>query len=364
MKRISKFVLLVGTLLALFLMTLPTAGASADVRGGCNEETATALGEEYDLNPFAPIVTKMSPLCGEFLGPGIEAMAARAVPATCGGYAGWAVFRHEADGSWQLVFKERDGAWNLTAVGNDLEETDKILGLREPRCGKPRSTKTRVWHWDGRQLAAGRWSVHPYGSDPWFIVSSGHFGVSCIIVNDPKVPSRAYHNGVTCVNSTRHGVAQKAELRPAGEVKICRTHKPQGCGGGTPCGCAVDAVEVHPGEQVVEEGFTCLVARTSVACTVPTGQGFTITSSKMKRLSARAARSALQKPAHCVVPNIKGEVLNRAIKILTNHWCGLGTIKESAPKHHGTLRVIRQRPKPGTVLKLGGWVSMVLGPTA
>src|SRR5262245_1125007 len=75
------------------------AVASSATTGACNEQTATELGDEYDLNPFAPIVTTMSPLCGEFLGPGVESMIARAIPATCGGYAGWGAFRREADGS-------------------------------------------------------------------------------------------------------------------------------------------------------------------------------------------------------------------------------------------------------------------------
>jgi hypothetical protein len=284
-----------GTLLiviAACFAAIPAAAASSETTGACNEQTATELGGEYDLNPFAPIVTTMSPLCGEFLGSGVESMIARAIPATCGGYAGWGAFRREADGSWQLVQKERNGQIDLKASGNDLEETLKILGFREPRCGKVKSTRTRTWHWNGQQLATGTWSVHPYGLAPTLNVSAGHFGVICTIADSPKVPSlpgHRYHNGVACLNFTRHSVPQKADLWPGGKVKTCRTQK--GCGGNVQCGCAVDVVEVHPGEQIVKGRFTCLVTQTSVTCTVATGQGFTVTANTVKRLPKRLGTS-------------------------------------------------------------------------
>ena len=170
MTRMFKFAVPVALLLVLLLATSPAAWASSEVRGGCDEATATALGEEYDLNPFAnpfaPEPVKMSPLCGEFLEPGIEAMIARAVPATCGGYAGWAAFRHEADGSWQLVWREQGGQWNLEAVGNELKETGRILGPHDALCVGRTATKTRLWHWNGQEFVAGPWTVHPVKRTP------------------------------------------------------------------------------------------------------------------------------------------------------------------------------------------------------
>jgi len=285
MKALKMGVLLIvaATLFAI----LPVTSASADISGGCNEQTATELGEQYNLNPFAPVVTAMSPLCGEFLGPGVESMVARAVPATCGGYFGWGAFRRETDGSWRLVQKEENGQWFLKASGNDLEETLKILGPRDPRCGKAKSTKTRIWHWDGQQLVSGPWTVHPYGLAPTFLAGF----VDCTIADNPKVPSlpgHRYHNGVSCLNFTKHYVPQKGDLWPGGKVRTCRTQKR--CGGHVQCGCTVDGVEVHPGDQVVKGRFTCVIARKSVTCTIATGQGFTITANTVKRLPAPAAR--------------------------------------------------------------------------
>jgi hypothetical protein len=294
MKRILKSAVPAVLLLVLLLPISPAAQASSKVQGECDEATANALGEEYDLNPFAnPFASepaKMSPLCGEFLGPGSEAMADRALPATCGGYAGWAVFRHEADGSWELVMHEADGAWDLEAVGNDLEETDRILGPNDARCTGKTATKARLWHWNGKEFVAGPWAVHPIGLTPSFIANPGHYGIDCRIADNPKVPKlpgHFYHNGVSCV-SYNHRYVQKAELWPGGKTKACRTHQQEGCGGGTSCGCAFDAVEVHTGEQVVLGRFTCQIGRKSVRCTITTGRkagrGFVINQNRIKRL--------------------------------------------------------------------------------
>jgi hypothetical protein len=268
--------------LVLCLTVLPVAGASASTTGPCNEETATALGEEYDLNPFAPITKAMSPLCGEFLGPGVEAMVARAIPATCGGYAGWAAFRHEADSSWQLVWKERNGQWDLKAVGNDLEETDKILGPHEPRCGEARTTKTRIWHWNGQAFVYGPWMVHLLGTAPTFLRRVGQRSVQCTMGDTPG----GRHNGVSC-NSTVYAKGryyrQRADLRPSGQVKVCRKHSPRGCEG-IFCGCSDDFPELFPGELVVIGRFTCQISKHGVRCTNNIGKGFVITPKKIRRL--------------------------------------------------------------------------------
>jgi hypothetical protein len=279
-------VVLIGATLC--LAALPVAGASASVRGDCNEATATALGDEYDLNPFAPIYTGMSPLCGEFLGPGIEAMVDRALPATCGGYAGWAVFRHEADGSWQLVFKERDGQWELNAVGNDLEEVDKILGPREPRCLDARTTKTRIWHWNGQQFVAGPWTVHLSGPSGAFDARWGRSGVLCFVADNPKLepppPGSVYHNGATCVTgNSRH--SQQADLYPSGRVKTCRVHRPTKSCAGSYCGCDENIPQIHANEEVVVGRYTCQVRKHSVKCFNEAGQGFVINQKRIKRLA-------------------------------------------------------------------------------
>lgn len=282
MRRTLKLALPAGLLVVLFLMALPTAGASASATGPCNEATATTLGEEYDLNPFAPITRQMSPLCGEFLGSGSEALIARAIPSTCGGYAGWAAFRHEADGSWQLVSKYRNGQLDLESVGNDLEETLGILGPNDARCVGEKSTKTRVWHWDGQQFVAGSWTVHLKSGLSAFLAKGPHFALPCVIADTPA----NRFNGASCKSGKlvrRRVYTQKADLRPSGQVKICKKYGVRSCGG-APCGCDEDFVKVLPGEQVVTGRFTCQVLRNGVNCFSAPGQGFFMNQSKAMRL--------------------------------------------------------------------------------
>jgi hypothetical protein len=282
MRRILKSGLLAGLLLAMSMMTLPTAGASAGVRGACNAETATALGEEYDLNPFAPIVTEMSPLCGEFLGPGVEAMVVRAVPATCGGYAGWAVFRHEADGSWQLVWKYRNGQTDLVAVGNDLEETNRILGPNDARCTGETATKARIWHWNGQSFEAGPWSVHLLGTHPSFVAEFGPRSALLCSIGDVPGPKP----GASCETNKlkrRRQYKVRAELKPSGRVKICKKYGAASCGSFA-CGCTEDVPRISPSEQVVVGRFTCLVLPHAVRCTIASGQGFQMSPKKIARL--------------------------------------------------------------------------------
>jgi hypothetical protein len=273
---------LVAGLLTMSLMILSTAGASADVRGACNEETATALGEEHDLNPFAPTTSAMSPLCGEFLGPGIEAMVARAVPATCGGYSGWAVFRHEPDGSWQLLWKYESGQTDLVAVGNDLEETNRILGPNSPRCTGKGATKARIWHWNGQAFEAGPWSVHLLGTHPSFVAEFGSRSALVCSIGDVPGPKP----GASCeTNKLKRGrqYKVKGDLKPSGRVRICKKYGAASCGSFS-CGCTGDFPRIVPGEQVVAGRFTCVVLPNAVECTIASGQGFWMSRKKITRL--------------------------------------------------------------------------------
>lgn len=286
MRPVLRSGLLAGLLLVMSLVMLPSVGASAAVRGACDAETATLLGEEHDLNPFAPITTAMSPLCGEFLGPGIEAMVARAIPATCGGYAGWAVFRREADGSWRLVWRYRNGQTDLVAVGNDLEETHRILGRNSARCAGKTATKTRIWHWNGQTFETGPWSVHPLGTHPSFVVEFGSRSALLCSIGDVPEPKP----GASCEsNKIKRGRQYKvrAELKPSGQVKICKKYGAGSCGSFA-CGCTEDLVRIAPGEQVVVGRFTCFVLPNAVQCTIAGGTGFQMSRKKVVRLGQAA----------------------------------------------------------------------------
>lgn len=287
MRRVLRITLLWTLLPVLFLINLSPGAASAGTTDGCDDQTATVLGERNDLNPFAPGTTAMSALCGEFLGPGIEAMVARAVPATCGGYAGWAVFQHESDGSWQLVWRYRNGQTDLAAVGNELEETNNILGPGDARCAGEKATKTRVWQWSGQRFLAGPWSIHPLGLAPTFIAEWTRFAITCQMADDQKVNALPgnVHNGVSCF-SVNPRYSLRAELRPDAQVKTrrCRGLRSQSRCIGSYCGCADDLTRVNTGEQVVVGRFTCLVLKASVDCVNTTGQGFAINPRKVRRL--------------------------------------------------------------------------------
>jgi hypothetical protein len=288
MGRVPKFMLLCTLLPMMFLMNLSPAAASSAATGPCDDVTATTLGEQYDLNPFAPNTTAMSALCGEFLGPGIEAMIARAIPATCGGYAGWAAFRRQSDDSWQLVWRYRNGQSDLVAVGSDLGETNRILAPRDARCVGETATKTRTWHWTGQQFEGSPWSIRPLGLAPSFITEWSHAGIICQMADDPKVETLpgSVHNGVSCFSVNSH-YSLRAELLVDARVKMkkCKEglHSQSQCTGSY-CGCADDFTKVKPGEQVVVGRFTCRVLKSSVECVNATGQGFVINPRKTRSL--------------------------------------------------------------------------------
>lgn len=283
----------IGTLLiGILLYSVPALamGASADVQGECDEATATALGEEYGLNPFAPATTAMSPICGEFLGPGIEAMIARAIPATCGGYFGWAAFSRQPDGSWKLVWRYKNGQADLQAIGDDLEETNQVLGPHDVRCAGEKTTKTRIWHWDGQRFVAGPWSIHPKPSilAPSFFLTVRGSGIFCTMADSPKIPTlpgHNYHNGVSCISFGRFN-DQHAVLRPNGTVRSCRNHgRRHDCIYPQLCGCGEDDISVHVGEQMVVGRYACRIRRRSVKCLDEAGAGFVISPRKVRRLT-------------------------------------------------------------------------------
>lgn len=69
-------------------------------------------------------------------------------------------------------------------------------------------------------------------------------------------------------------------------------------------------------------------------------------------------------PTHCIVPKVKGKKFKRALKLIRRHHCSLGNIREVKKPHYPhkhKKRVVRQRPKAGTILPIGGRVSLVVG---
>ena len=63
---------------------------------------------------------------------------------------------------------------------------------------------------------------------------------------------------------------------------------------------------------------------------------------------------------HCGVPNAKGKTLAMAKKTIHSHNCTVGTITHAASLTVGNGHVISQKPKPGTQLRLGAKVNLVV----
>jgi len=261
------------------------SAAPAAVTDDCGQDAGLAVIEEHpELDPFPPPFAVGQVLCGEFLGPGSEAMVVPILPSTCGVYFGWAAFRRLGDDSWQLAWKYDNGQTNLVAVGTDLEETVSILGSHDPRCtDAQKSTKTRSWHWDGQKFVASSWTVHLEQGLEAFLAAGPGFGIPCLIGDEPGGGLR----GASCKSGKLKGrriYTQLAEIRGDGKrLRTCQKFGVRACGG-APCGCYEDLIEVGLGERVVAGRFSCSVRRHGVACTASTGAGFFINENKIRRL--------------------------------------------------------------------------------
>lgn len=270
--------------LALLLAALLAPGGAAGANAGeCGQDTGRALVEEdQELNLLSPYGVGQV-LCGEFFGPGSQAMIVPLLPPTCGGYLGWVAFSRLGDGSWQSVLREKNGQTNVVAIGADLEETVTILGRNDPRCtNAEKSTKTRIRHWNGKEFVAGPWTVHLETGASSFAAIGPRFALQCQIGDEPDVSYR----GASCKSGKvvgRNVLTQSAEVRPSERVRICRKFGMRSCGG-APCGCYEDFVKVQVGERVTSGRFTCRVARGGVTCTSASGQGFFINPGKVRRV--------------------------------------------------------------------------------
>lgn len=79
------------------------------------------------------------------------------------------------------------------------------------------------------------------------------------------------------------------------------------------------------------------------------------------REAAEAAAAVLRQRARaCVVPLLRGDTLAAAGRALANAHCRLGKVSRSR-RHHETILVTRQDPRPGETLPVGGRVTLTLG---
>jgi len=65
-------------------------------------------------------------------------------------------------------------------------------------------------------------------------------------------------------------------------------------------------------------------------------------------------------PSKCVVPKVKGKTLSAAKRAIVSHACSVGAIKHAASRSVKKGHVISQKPKPGSRLKHGAKVNLVV----
>jgi hypothetical protein len=83
---------------------------------------------------------------------------------------------------------------------------------------------------------------------------------------------------------------------------------------------------------------------------------------RQRREAAEHAAAAVRMRAHrvCVVPSLRGDTLSAARRALADAHCRLGRVNRPR-RHHRTLLVTRQNPRPGKTLPAGSGVMLTLG---
>jgi PASTA domain/Divergent InlB B-repeat domain len=84
------------------------------------------------------------------------------------------------------------------------------------------------------------------------------------------------------------------------------------------------------------------------------------TSCSVTMNQAQEADVTFARKLTCVVPKLKGKTLTAAKSVIKRAHCGVGTIKHRASRTVKKNHVISQKPKPGTRLKQGAKVTLVV----
>lgn len=175
----------------------PAPAPVTSASGPCSKAEARRVVERLRLgstgdpdvsNPVAQV------LCGAFVGPGSQAMAASLAIPSCGRTAGWVVFRRTA-GTWQLVLTRNNGA-DLGVVGSGIRETQFVLRPGDAHCFPTGGTRSRTWRWNGTRLTSGAWKQSGSASpaSPSTSLPSGYLktpsgNIVCVERLDGRPPS-------------------------------------------------------------------------------------------------------------------------------------------------------------------------------
>ena len=242
----------------------------------CSMATAAQLVEQHRLNGFQLPNPVAQLLCGEFMGPGSDAMAVTigAAP-TCWPIQSWAIFGVR-QGTWRLL-KEIPAYLipPLTAVGGDIREETAVHRPGDPRCIPSGGTHARRWHWNGTAFVAGPWTQVKPGAraeaSRVAVFSTPSRNIVCELSDD----SRSV--GAYCQS---YEPPHSARLTAGGRVTICRGMR---CIGDP--GDAVPPTMLGYGKQRTVGRFRCRSEQVGVTCTVSrTGKGFLLNRSGVTRV--------------------------------------------------------------------------------
>jgi len=252
----------------------------------CSKSTALKVATQFQLG-VDPTLTRpiAQVLCGAFVGPGSNAMAASIAIPSCGRTAQWAVFRWTGT-EWQLVLTRNNGA-DLDAVGSDIRETQFVLRPTDSHCFPTGGTRSRVWHWDGKRFTATPWKAKlGAATAPKPTTKTGYF----------KTPS----GNIQCYGSGKgsaHVVCGiKSGLKPPPRPCVSRTEVSLRATGQTTTICLADlkgdvgvfafdgvARVLGYGKKSSGGGITCTSAVDGLTCRNKEGHGFFLSRESWRR---------------------------------------------------------------------------------
>jgi hypothetical protein len=245
----------------------------------CSRAAALEVGKPFFWDAKTTVAQV---LCGEFAGPGSDAMAIAFAAPTCWSPQGWAVFRF-TDGGWRLVLqKVRGFIFPLVAVGRTIRETAPVFRPGDPRCLPSGGKHTRDWKWDGRRLVAGPWRQTQPPAGPtaptnptrgWFETPSGNIQclgignlVQCGIRSGFKPTTRRRPD---CTPYDRIGL--RASGRPDLGGSICPGEDEGDAGPYTEPGVSW---KLGYGRTWTGRGVRCTSAMAGLTCRNSAGHGF------------------------------------------------------------------------------------------
>lgn len=289
-----------GALVALLVAAAVGIGCAQDARAQsrvpCTEPAALAAATPLHLIGDPQIAHPVSVLCGEFLGSGSHAMVVTINRGVCAPNFGWVVFR-DAGGVWQLLTPPGHVdhvVWPMTAVGHDIRERWQVYRRGDGPCAPSGGTRSRLWHWDGTRLIAGRAKriANPLGGDAGKPAARapGYF----------KMPS----GNIICYSGAgSHALVEcgvRSGLKPAVPAHRCRVGDPvhdrivlPRSGRASVPRCAGDpgpfvGYHEHPrtlgyGTRWRNAGLRCKSAKRGLTCRNRSGHGFFLSRDRWRR---------------------------------------------------------------------------------